>query len=212
MGNRGVIESGGLEWMTAGSGIIHQEIPKGDARGRMGGFQLWSNLPADRKMMEPRYREVKCAEIPEITMNNGIWIRVICGEIGGERGPVRDIVTDPEYLDVTIPPEKEFIHPTKPGHTVFAYVIEGRGRFGRGTGELVENQSAANETLILFDEGERVSISTGAEPVRFLLVSGKPLGEPIAWRGSVVMNTERELEAAFEELRNGTFIKHGKAG
>ena len=222
MKNKGVIGSGDVQWMTAGSGIIHQEMPKGDKTGRMGGFQLWANLPASHKMMHPRYREVKSNEIPLISRGNGVTIRIICGEVDGEQGPVRDIVTDPEYLDIRVPAKTEFIHSTKSWHTVFAYIIEGKARFCREKNpyayeveginylDFERNPFAANETLILFDEGGQIVVFTEDEPVRFLLISGKPVGEPVAWYGPVVMNTQQELEIAFEEYRNGTFIKHQK--
>jgi redox-sensitive bicupin YhaK (pirin superfamily) len=223
MGNEGVIGSGDVQWMTAGSGIIHQEMPKGDETGRMGGFQLWANLPAAHKMMDPRYRGVSRHQIPAITTGNGVTIRIICGKVEGTRGPVQDIVTDPEYLDLTVPAKTEFIHPTKLGHTVFAYVIEGKAWFcqqknpfayeveGANYFDLQRNPFVTNEHLALFDDGEQVVVSTEDEPVRFLLISGKPIGEPVAWYGPIVMNTREELQIAFEEYRNGTFIKHKKA-
>jgi redox-sensitive bicupin YhaK (pirin superfamily) len=222
MKNKGVISSGDVQWMTAGSGIIHQEMPKGDKTGRMGGFQLWANLPASHKMMHPRYREVKSNQIPEISQGNGVTIRIICGKVDGEQGPVQDIVTDPEYLDLTIPAKTEFIHPTKPGHTVIAYIIEGKARFCREKNpytyeveginyfDIQRNPFATNETLVLFDEGEQIVVFTEDEPVRFLLMSGKPIGEPVAWYGPIVMNKQQELEIAFAEYSNGTFIKHQK--
>jgi redox-sensitive bicupin YhaK (pirin superfamily) len=222
MKNKGVISSGDVQWMTAGSGIIHQEMPKGDKAGRMGGFQLWANLPASHKMMHPRYREVKSNQIPEISQGNGVTIRIICGKVDGEQGPVQDIVTDPEYLDLTIPAKTEFIHPTKPGHTVIAYIIEGKARFCREKNpytyeveginyfDIQRNPFATNETLVLFDEGEQIVVFTEDEPVRFLLMSGKPIGEPVAWYGPIVMNKQQELEIAFAEYSNGTFIKHQK--
>jgi redox-sensitive bicupin YhaK (pirin superfamily) len=222
MENKGVISSGDVQWMTAGSGIIHQEMPKGDKTGRMGGFQLWANLPASHKMMHPRYREVKSNQIPEISQGNGVTIRVICGKVDGEQGPVQDIVTDPEYLDLTVPAKTEFIHPTKSGQTVFAYIIEGKARFCREKNpytyeveginyfDIQRDPFATNETLVLFDEGEQIVVFTEDDPVRFFLMSGKPIGEPVAWYGPIVMNTQQELEIAFEEYNDGTFIKHTK--
>jgi quercetin 2,3-dioxygenase len=219
MGNKGVIGAGDVQWMTAGSGIIHQEMPKGDDAGRMGGFQLWANLPAAHKMMAPRYREVKSHQIPEIAAGDGVTIKVICGEVQGTRGPVRDIVTDPTYLDVTVPAHTEFVSPTRPGHTVFAYVIEGKACFcqeknpftyeveSANSFDLQRTPFVSNESLVLFDDGERVVVSTEGDPVRFLLISGKPIGEPIAWHGPIVMNTRAELQVAFEEYSKGTFIK-----
>ena len=222
MGNEGVISVGDVQWMTAGSGIIHQEMPKGDDKGHMGGFQLWANLPASHKMMDPRYRGLTKDQIPEVSAGNGVTVRIICGEVKGTKGPVRDIVTDPEYLDVTIPARSEFIHLAKPGHTAFAYVIEGEGYFckekdpftyeleGANYFDMERNASIGNNSLVVFDDGDRIVVSTEAESVRFLLVSGKPIGEPVAWYGPIVMNTREELQIAFEEYRNGTFIKHGK--
>jgi redox-sensitive bicupin YhaK (pirin superfamily) len=219
MGNAGVIGPGDVQWMTAGSGIIHQEMPKGDKTGRMGGFQLWANLPASHKMMDPRYRGLASDQIPAIAAAKGVTIRIISGRVGGTQGPVRDVVTDPEYLDVTVPAATEFVHATKPGHTVFAYVIEGQAVFcrekdpfryeveGANCFDLQRPPFVADGGLVLFDDGEQVVISTEDEPARFLLVSGKPIGEPVAWYGPIVMNTREELQTAFEEYPNGTFIK-----
>lgn len=202
LGNSGVIGQGDVQWMTAGSGIIHQEMPKGDEAGRMGGFQLWANLPAAQKMMAPRYREVKSSQIPIVTSMSGATIRVICGEVEGTKGPVRDIVTDPEYLDVTLPAGSEFSHPTPKEHTVLAYVIEGQAFF-----DAEKKTPVSNRALAQFDTGEEVVAFATDIPARFLLLSGKPIGEPVAWYGPIVMNTQRELEIAFDEYRNGTFIK-----
>jgi hypothetical protein len=223
MGNKGVIGAGDVQWMTAGSGIIHQEMPKGNEAGRMGGFQLWANLPASYKMMDPRYREVKSHQIPEVAAGKSVRIKIICGEVEGTRGPVQDIVTDPAYLDVTVPPRTEYVHPTRPGHTVFAYVIEGKACFCQEKNPFTYEVEAANyfdiqrtpfvrnESLVLFGDGEHVVVSTEEEPVRFLLISGKPIGEPVAWYGPIVMNTRAELQVAFEEYSKGTFIKHKSA-
>jgi redox-sensitive bicupin YhaK (pirin superfamily) len=222
MGNRGVIRPGDVQWMTAGSGIIHQEMPRGDREGSMGGFQLWANLPASHKMMSPRYRDVKSDHIPEITTTNGTNIRIICGSVQNMRGPVRDIITESEYLDITVPPNAEYAHPTRAGHTVLAYVTDGRGYFcteknpfayqAEGTGyfDLQRDPWAENETLILLNDGDHVRITTEEFPVRFLLISGKPVGEPVAWYGPIVMNTQKELQAAFDEYSSGTFVKHKK--
>lgn len=205
MGNKGVISAGDTQWMTAGSGIVHQEMPQGDSEGSMEGFQLWANLPRSHKMMEPRYRDIKSSQVPEVVLENGTRVKVICGKVGKHEGPVKGIVIDPEYLDVTVPAKAEFTHPTKKGHTVFAYVIEGKGHFDARKDAPLENGS-----LCLFDDGDHVAITAEHGPVRFLLISGKPIGEPVAWYGPIVMNTEEELELAFEEYRNGTFIKHKK--
>ncbi len=219
LGNAGVIGPGDVQWMTAGSGIIHQEMPHGDDRGVLTGFQLWANLPAQDKMMAPRYRDVTRAKIPEVEPGNGASVRVICGEINGVRGPVRDIVIDPEYLDVSLPAGSRWRHPVKAGHTVFAYVTAGRAFFceerrpfdyamvGAGWSDLDREPGLSARTLVLFDDGSEVTVSTEGEPVRFLLVAGRPLGEPVAWWGPIVMNTQAELERAFAEYRNGTFIK-----
>ena len=203
MGNKGVISSGDTQWMTAGSGIVHQEMPKGGPGGRMYGFQLWANLPRSHKMMDPRYQDIKSRDVPEAVLENGATIRVICGAIGEIQGPVRDIVIDPEYLDVTVPAHAEFVQRTKKGHTVFAYVIEGKGRFDTEKDDFI-----GNRTLALFGDGDQIRVLTSSDPVRFLLISGKPINEPVAWYGPIVMNTEEELEIAFEEYQKGTFIKY----
>ena len=220
LGNRGVIAPGDVQWMTAGSGIIHQEMPRGDPQGAMYGFQLWANLPAANKMTEPRYRGIASSELPEVTDAGGASIKVIAGSIGGVVGPVRDVVTSPEYLDVNLPPGKAFTHPTPRGHTVFAYVIGGKGVFcqkndpysyeeeGESYFDMERSRLLGDRHLVLFDDGDRVSVTAEAEPVRFLLISGKPIGEPIAWSGPIVMNTQDELRTAFEELERNTFIKH----
>jgi hypothetical protein len=219
MGNKGIITSGDVQWMTAGSGVIHQEMPQGDPQGVMDGFQLWANLPKSHKMMAPRYRDVKSRTIPEVILANGVKIKVICGRVGDVTGPVTDIVIDPEYLDVTVPPHAEFLHPTRRGHTVFAYVIEGKGYFCREKNpfsyeveginyfDMQREPFVGNTTLVLFGDGDQVMVSTEAEAVRFLFVSGAPIGETVAWYGPIVMNTEEELRVAFEEYENGTFIK-----
>lgn len=223
MGNKGVIGPGDVQWMTAGSGIIHQEMPLGDEKGRMGGFQLWANLPASHKMMDPRYRDVKSGQIPAVSTGNGVLIRIICGEVEGVKGPVRDIVTDPQYLDVTVPAGTAFRHRTPKGHTVFAYVIGGRGHFSRERNpfsydvegsryfDIERNPFAGDGDLVLFADGERIEVSAEEAPVRFLLLAGKPIGEPVAWYGPIVMNTQEELRIAFEEYENGTFIKGNTA-
>jgi redox-sensitive bicupin YhaK (pirin superfamily) len=220
LGNKGIIASGDVQWMTAGSGIIHQEMPKGDMSGRMEGFQLWANLPAAAKMMPPRYRDVKSNDIPVITLENDVQIKIICGTVNNIKGSVQDIITDPEYLDVTIPAHTVYLHPTKPGHTVFAYVIAGQGYFckekksftyateGENYFDMETDPLASNGTLVLFEDGNSVHIETGNDAIRFLLISGNPLNEPVAWHGPIVMNTQEELRLAFKEYREGTFLKH----
>jgi len=202
LGNRGDITAGDVQWMTAGNGIIHQEMPKGDINGVMLGFQLWANLPAANKMMAPRYRDVKAGQIPTVSLENGVTIKVICGQVNDVSGPVQDIIIEPEYLDVSLPPGTSWEHKTRIGHKVFAYVIDGQGFF-----DPENNTATANETLVLYEDGEKITVATGPENVRFLLVAGKPLGEPVAWRGPIVMNTQEELKAAFAEYHQGTFIK-----
>jgi len=202
MGNKGTISSGDIQWMTAGSGIIHQEMPKGEEDGLMWGFQLWANLPASHKMMDPRYRDIKGQQIPEIILDGGVKVKIICGEINGMKGPVQDIVIDPEYLDITVPPKSNFTHYVKRGHKAFAYVIEGKGYFDQNRDEM-----GSPESLVIFDDGDEVIISTEDGGMRALFVSGRPLGEPVAWHGPIVMNTQEELRIAFEEYEKGTFIK-----
>jgi quercetin 2,3-dioxygenase len=221
LGNRGVIHPGDVQWMTAGSGIIHQEMPKGDRKRTLSGFQLWANLPASHKMMDPRYRDVEQQRIPEIPLKNGVKVKIICGKVNGVQGPVRDIVTDPQYLDVSVPAGATFIHPIKKGQNVFAYVIEGEGYFDQGRDsyahevvgtnyfDLKRSCLCGNGTIVLYDNGDEVSVTSEKNGVRFLLVSGRPIGEPVAWYGPIVMNTQEELRLAFEEYQNGTFLKHG---
>jgi quercetin 2,3-dioxygenase len=220
MGNTGVISPGDVQWMTAGSGIIHQEMPKGQNDGLMWGFQLWANLPSSRKMMAPRYRDVKDHQIPEVVFDNGVKVKIICGEIKGVRGPVQDIVIDPEYLDVTVPQGKMFAHGIHKGHRVFAYVIAGTGYFepepdpygyevvGASYFDCQRDCLMGSENLVIFKDGEDLEITGGDEGVRFLLISGKPIREPVAWYGPIVMNSPDELRTAFEEYQNGTFLKH----
>ena len=220
LGNRGVIGSGDVQWMTAGSGIIHQEMPKGDADGRMYGFQLWANLPSGQKMMDPRYRDVTAGQIPEVQFSSGATVKIIAGEVSGVRGPVGNIVIDPEYIDVTVPANSEFTHPTKPGHTVLAYVIDGRSYFcreknpftyeveGENYFDLKRDPFVENGSVVLFDDGAEIAVLTEEQGVRFLLISGRPIGEPVAWYGPIVMNTREELQIAFQEYEAGTFIKY----
>jgi hypothetical protein len=202
LGNKGVIGPGDVQWMTAGSGIIHQEMPKGDAEGINRGFQLWANLPRSQKMMMPRYREVKMDKIPEVITKDNVKIKIICGEVDGMKGPVDDVITDPQYLEVTVPSETVFVHPVKTGYTVFCYVIGGEVLFDKYEKQIMPG------SLVLFDDGDAVAFRTAGKFSRFLLISGKPIKEPVAWYGPVVMNTEAELRKAFEEYRDGTFIKN----
>ena len=201
LGNEGVIGAGDVQWMTAGSGIVHQEMPQ-RVEDHLRGFQLWANLPAASKMMEPRYRDVPAGTIPEVSPHEGLKIKVIAGEVVGVRGPVQNVVAEPEYLDVTLEPGADLQHPTQLGHTVFVYAIDGRGKVGpNSTHELGRGQ------LALFTYGDSVLARATDVPFRFLLVSGKPLGEPVAWSGPIVMNTREELATAFREYQDGTFIK-----
>ncbi len=200
LGNKGIISTGDVQWMTAGSGIIHQEMPKGDPQGAMHGFQLWANLPAAQKMMPPRYRGINAEQIPEVELEDGIKVKVIAGSIGSAHGPMDDIVIDPEYFDCTVPAGQTFSHQTHPHYTAFIYVIDGAGKT---VGEAIENG-----TLVLFEEGDQFAVSAAGEALRFLLLTGKPLNEPVAWQGPIVMNTQTELELAFREYNEGTFIKN----
>ncbi|MHA2246429.1 MAG: pirin family protein [Candidatus Hodarchaeales archaeon] len=203
LSNNGVIKNGDIQWMTAGSGIIHSEMPA-QINGLLWGFQLWVNLPSTNKMMPPRYQDINADKVPEITIDNGIKIRILAGEINGVKGPVQDIITNPEYLDVTIPPNTKFEHKVKRDYTVFAYCFEGKGYFEQNKDQLV-----SAEHLVIFKNGELVQITAFEDaPVRFLLVSGKPISEPVAWRGPIVMNTQEELQIAFKEYNNGTFLKY----
>ncbi len=204
LGNSGAIGDGDVQWMTAGSGIVHQEMPKGDDDEHMWGFQLWANLPAAQKMMDPRYRDITSDQIPEVLLDDGVKVKVICGKVGDVQGPVRDIMIEPEYLDVSLPADAVFMHATPPGHTVFAYVYAGEASCDE------QGSFVGNRSLVLFEDGEEVKIRGGAEGASFLLVSGKPLREPIAWSGPIVMNTREELATAFSELEAGTFVKHAK--
>jgi redox-sensitive bicupin YhaK (pirin superfamily) len=202
LGNSGTIGPGDVQWMTAGSGIIHQEMPRGDAGGRMGGFQLWANLPATQKMIAPRYRGITADEIP-LEKAPGSEVRVISGKVGSSVGPVQGVVIEPEYLDVTLDAGTEWVHENRPDHTVFAYLFEGAACFG-ATGSLLD---AGHGAILLFADGDRVSATAGELGCRFLLVGGRPLREPIAWRGPIVMNTKEELDTAWRELDEGTFVR-----
>jgi redox-sensitive bicupin YhaK (pirin superfamily) len=219
MGNRGAIAAGDLQWMTAGRGIIHQEMPKGDAAGRMHGFQLWANLPSALKMTAPRYQEIKAPEIPEITEDDGTKARIICGNFWGKRGPVEGIAADPTYIDVSVPPGKRRRLPVETTRHAFAYVFAGSGKFcnassplavpteGVGWSDTMPPTEADNRSLVLFDCGDEIEVQAGEQGIRFLLVSGRPLQEPVAWYGPIVMNTQAELQQAFAELQKGTFLK-----
>jgi len=204
LGNSGVICQDDVQWMTAGSGIIHSEMPKRQ-EGLLWGFQLWANLPAANKMMTPRYRDINSDQICLVQREDGTKIRVIAGEVDGFQGPVKDVVIDPQYLDVQLPPHSEFIHNVSKSHTIFAYILEGAAKFDQFQNEVVEK-----EQIILYEKNTvgSVKIQTEDQPVRFLLISGKPLNEPLAWNGPIVMNTREELNTAFEEYNNGTFLKH----
>ena len=203
LGNRGAISAGDVQWMTAGSGIVHQEMPQGDPRGRMHGFQLWANLPASLKMTSPRYQEVVSADIPEVVEDDGTRARVICGSFWGKSGPVEGIAADPVYLDVSVPPGTRRTLPVETASHAFAYVFSGAAGFAGGS----DPREADNRSLILFDRGDEISVETRDEGVRFLLVSGRPLREPVAWHGPIVMNTREEIRQAYEDLENGTFLK-----
>jgi redox-sensitive bicupin YhaK (pirin superfamily) len=197
IGNAGSIGPGDVQWMTAGGGIMHEEMPK-PREGKMAGFQLWVNLPAHLKMMQPRYQDISAAQIPTYKCQDGVQVRVIAGEMDGVQGPVSGIAADPTYLDVTVPPGTVYRHPIPRGHTAFAYPFEGWGTFGL--------KMVSSPNLIVFDDGDRVVVRTAQQGVRFLLVSGQPLGEPIARYGPFVMNTRDEIEQALLDLRNGTFV------
>jgi quercetin 2,3-dioxygenase len=224
MGNRGTIAAGDVQWMTAGRGIIHQEMPKGDHVGRMHGFQLWANLPSALKMTAPRYQEVKSSDIPEITDDDGTHVRVVCGSFWGKTGPVDGIATDPIYLDVSVAPGHRKTLPVETTRHAFADVFAGGGKFCNASGPLsvptegikwldtAPPTEADNRSLVLFDRGDEVEVQAGADGIRFLLVSGKPLVEPVAWYGPIVMNTQQELRQAFQELEKGTFLGGGAAG
>ena len=228
LGNRGSLGAGDVQWMTAGSGILHQEMPKGDQRGRMHGFQLWANLPSSLKMTSPRYQDVSAGDIPEIVDDDGTRVRVVCGSFWGKSGPVDGVAADPRYLDVFVPAGVRKRLPVETSRNAFAYVFEGTGVFrdasepravqteqvsGAGGADLGEADPAdatdviGNCSLVVFDRGDEVAVQAGEEGVRFLLVSGQPIEEPVAWRGPIVMNTTEQLQQAFTELRAGTFIK-----
>jgi redox-sensitive bicupin YhaK (pirin superfamily) len=217
LGNTGALGAGDVQWMTAGRGILHQEMPKGDPQGRMHGFQLWANLPRELKMTAPRYQDVAGKDIPEVTDDDGTVARVVCGTFWGKTGPVEGVAADPRYLDIFVPPGRKKHLPVDTRNHAFAYVFAGSGTFRDasaprpvktdvlGVGETYDE--VGNRSLVLFDRGDEVVVQAGDEGIRFLLVSGRPLEEPVAWYGPIVMNTEEELRQAFHELRQGTFIK-----
>lgn len=219
LGNQGSLGAGDVQWMTAGSGILHQEMPKGNNRGQMHGFQLWANLPRSLKMTAPRYQDVSSGDIPVITDDDGTTVRVICGSFWGKAGPVEGIAADPRYLDVWVPPGKRRTLPVESSRHAFAYIFEGSGVFrdaSKPFGVLTEKdgndaqlvrEQTGNRSLVLFDSGDEVSVQAGEAGIRFLLVSGKPIQEPVAWYGPIVMNTQAELRQAYAELQEGTFIK-----
>ena len=219
LGNQGALGAGDLQWMTAGRGIIHQEMPKGDEAGRMHGFQLWANLPASLKMTAPRYQDVKAVEIPEVTDDDGTRARILCGTFWGKTGPVDGIAADPSYIDLWVPPGKRKTLPVATGRHAFAYVFEGSGSFANASeprGVLTEPidgdgpatwETAGNRSLVVFDRGDEVVVRAGENGIRFLLASGKPLEEPVAWHGPIVMNTRAQLEEAMTQLRRGTFLE-----
>jgi redox-sensitive bicupin YhaK (pirin superfamily) len=223
LGNRGTLGAGDVQWMTAGSGIIHQEMPRGDSSGAMHGFQLWANLPSDKKMVRPRYQDIPGGEIPEAIEDDGTRVRIITGEFWGKRGPVEGIAADPRYLDISLPPNTLRRFRTELSHHAFAYVFAGGGEFrsasepiaapteyigSGGTTDPLPAHPVENRNLVLFDTGDEVIVRSGEEGIRFLLVSGQPLKEPVAWHGPIVMNTEQELIEAFREFQDGTFLKH----
>ncbi|MEZ5846765.1 MAG: pirin family protein [Geminicoccaceae bacterium] len=221
LGNSGTLGAGDVQWMTAGSGILHQEMPRGDAQGRMHGFQLWANLPSSLKMTRPRYQDIGSSEIPEVTDDDGTVVRVVCGTFAGRRGPVDGIAADPQYLDITIPPGRRKVLPVDTYRTVFAYVFEGSGHFDGASepfGVLTEKehdgrefllrQRAGNRSMVTFDTGDEIAVQAGEEGMRFLLVSGAPIREPVAWHGPIVMNTREELVEAMRDLQTGRFIRH----
>jgi redox-sensitive bicupin YhaK (pirin superfamily) len=222
LGNTGKMSAGDVQWMTAGSGILHQEMPQGDERGRMHGFQLWANLPSSLKMTAPRYQDIPAAVIPEVTDDDGTRVRIITGDFWGKTGPVDGVAADPRYLDVFVPPGKRKTLPVEVGRHAFAYVFDGSGTFAGASqpfgvltekttpaGETLVREQTGNRSLVVFDTGDEVTVQAGDQGIRFLLVSGKPIEEPVAWHGPIVMNTQAELQQAVTELRNGTFIKHG---
>jgi hypothetical protein len=220
LGNRGSLGAGDVQWMTAGSGILHQEMPKGDPAGRMHGFQLWANLPSSLKMTKPRYQDVAGRDIPEITDDDGTRVKVVCGDFWGKRGPVDGVAADPRYLDVYVPPGLRKRLQVETNRNAFAYVFEGSGRFRDASaprdvateqvGQAAPDgasEPVGNRSLVVFDRGDEVVVQAGEQGIRFLLVSGQPIEEPVAWYGPIVMNTRQEIQQAISDLQAGTFIK-----
>jgi redox-sensitive bicupin YhaK (pirin superfamily) len=218
LGNTGVLGSGDVQWMTAGSGILHQEMPKGNEQGQMHGFQLWANLPAAQKMTAPRYQDVGSNDIPEVTDDDGTKVRVVCGKFWGQSGPIDGIAANPRYLDVTVPAGQRKTLPVETSRHAFAYVFEGAGSFRDASDPVAiktehigpggeEQAVVGNRSLVLFDRGDEIVVTAGPQGIRFLFVSGEPLKEPVAWRGPIVMNTQEELQKAYADLRSNTFIK-----
>jgi redox-sensitive bicupin YhaK (pirin superfamily) len=219
LGNRGSLRAGDVQWMTAGRGILHQEMPKGDSQGRMHGFQLWANLPSAAKMTAPRYQDIHAADIPEVHDDDGTVARVICGDFWGKKGPVEGVAADPRYLDISVPPGKRKRLAVETTNHAFAYVFAGSGTFRDASDprevktEVVTANAVAdaayvgNRSLVLFDRGDEIVVQAGGEGIRFLLVSGKPIEEPVAWHGPIVMNTREEIRQAMEDLQRGTFIR-----
>ena len=215
IGNTGKISEGDMQWMTAGSGIYHEEMPVGAEGGKLKGFQLWANLPSEYKMMKPRYRDIKASMIPVIKKENGVEIRVIAGAYDGIAGPIKDVVIEPEYFDLYIPEGQTFIKKTNRGNTVFAYVMEGSGIFRKQDDpydyiDINNKKTIGKMNLVLFDDGDYIEITAVDSSIRLLLISGQPINEEIAWYGPIVMNTREELNIAFQELERGTFIKENK--
>jgi redox-sensitive bicupin YhaK (pirin superfamily) len=214
LGNRGSLGAGDIQWMTAGSGIMHQEMPKGDQQGRMHGFQLWANLPASLKMTKPRYQDVPAKDVPEVTDDDGTKARIVCGEFWGQKGPVEGVAAEPRYLDISVPPRTRRVLPVESSRHAFAYVFAGSGTFRDASApravrnELMDDEyDLSNRSLVLFDSGDEIVVESGDEGIRFLLVSGQPIEEPVAWYGPIVMNTQTELRQAMRELQLGTFIR-----
>ncbi len=201
LGNKGIIGKGDIQWMTAGSGIIHQEMPKYEG-GRMYGFQLWVNLPSASKMISPRYQDIPASKFPVVELENKIRVKVLAGTFNGVKGPVEDIIADPEYFDIEMPENTQLVLPVAADHTVFAYIYDGEAGFDENSkSPLLSGEGA------LFGDGDQIIVQSGASKARFILIAGKPINEPIAWHGPIVMNTDAEIEIAFAELKRGDFIK-----